>query len=193
MKRNPESPWNPEIAAAVTPVEYEEQVVEWLRRSGPDLVSFDVTHLRHMEGAGGDYEIDAVAEMSLFGGARIVILVECKRHNRPVERDAVAALWAKLQDIGAHKAVMFATCGFQSGALTFAMAHGIATVAFVEGRFTYETRSLDQVVEPPPWAGIPRFCGLFLTETDSGICSATIDNERLDELQIWLRSMPHST
>lgn len=188
MERDRESLWNPVLPATVTPREYEEQVVEWLRRSAPKPDCLQVEHLRHLEGAGGDYELDAVVEMSLFDGASVIIIVECKRHSRPIERDAVAALWAKLQDMNAHKAIMFATCGFQSGALAYAKAHGIATVTFVDGRSTFETRSFRQPKNPPHWTNIPKFCGFFLTKTDSGVSSATIENNRLGELQTWLQA-----
>jgi len=138
-KRNPESPWNPAQTADVAPEEYEEQVVSWLKASSDSLDRFDIQHLKRLEGFGGDYEFDAVAECTLFHGAKITVLVECKRYSHPVEREKVMALWAKLQDVGAHKAMMFATCGYQSGALTYAKSRGIATVTFVNGAFLYET------------------------------------------------------
>lgn len=45
--------------------------------------------------------------------------------------------------------MMFATCGFQSGALKYAKAKGIATITFVRGSFLYETRALDTPSVPP--------------------------------------------
>ena len=69
-KRNADSPWNPENATLVTPEQYERQVVEWLRTSASSLEGFTVHHLDHLEGSGGDYEFDAVARLTLFGGAQ---------------------------------------------------------------------------------------------------------------------------
>ena len=86
-KFNPESPWNPARPASLSPKEYEKQVVGWLLAKGHTLERFDVTHLEHLSGAGGDYEFDAVAEFTILSGAHIVVLVECKRYSQPVERE----------------------------------------------------------------------------------------------------------
>jgi restriction system protein len=177
-KKNPESPWNPAFPPEVTPEEYEQQVVAWLRASGSTLEKFEVEHLRHLPGGGGDYEFDAVAEFTIFNGARIVVLVECKRYSRPVERDHLLALWAKLQDVGAHKAMMFATCGFQSGALEYASSRRIATVIFTEGAFVYETKAAPgHRRQPPPWVDLPRFVGIFVHKDDRTIHCTRLDYE----------------
>lgn len=86
-RRNPNSPWNPAYSVEVTPKEFEEQVVNWLRSGGESPEKFKANHLQHLSGAGGDYEFDAVAEFIILGGAQVIILVECKRHSRPVERE----------------------------------------------------------------------------------------------------------
>ena len=59
MRRNPDSPWNPADVAEVTPTEYEEQVVAWLRRTGQNLMDFKVEYLRKLPGPSGEYELDA--------------------------------------------------------------------------------------------------------------------------------------
>jgi restriction system protein len=187
-RKNPHSPWNPDRAAEVTPEEYERQVVVWIRATGARLASFDVQHLRRLSGAGGEYEFDAVAELSVLEGAKITLLIECKRYSSPVEREALLSLWAKLQDVKAHKAMIFATCGFQSGALEYAAKYGIAAVTFVNGDFLYETRSLgEEEPEPPPWVTLPRYAGIFLSLTDHGSMRAqTIDDENIEALAQWL-------
>ena len=188
-KHDPQSPWNPAYPANVTPEEYEKQVTAWLRAYGDHLECFEVQHRRHLHGTGGDYEFDAVAEFSLFQGARFVVLVECKRYSRPVEREKVVALWGKLQDVAGHKAIVFATCGFQSGALQFAAEHGIATVVFVDGSFLYETKAIGIASEPPPWANLPLYAGILVSRTDDGtVHTGVIDWEHPDGLSNWLRS-----
>jgi hypothetical protein len=62
-RRNPKSPWNPATAANISPKDYENQVVAWVRNAGGTLDKFEVGHLRHLNGAGGDYEFDAVAQL----------------------------------------------------------------------------------------------------------------------------------
>lgn len=190
-KRNPSSPWNPAFPVELTPEKYEQQVVAWLRAAGETLEDFRVEHLQHLTGTGGDYEFDAVAEFTVLRGARLVVLVECKRYSQPVEREKLLSLWAKLQDVKAHKAMMFATCGFQSGALDYATAYGIATIAFVDGLFTYETKAVGPAADnpPPPWVKIPPYVGIFMTGTDGTISSGTVDLEHADALNGWLNSL----
>jgi restriction system protein len=187
-KRNPESPWNPTRPADVTPGEYEKQVVSWLKASSNSLDRVDIRHLKHLEGSGGDYEFDAVAELTVFEGAKVTVLVECKRYSRPVEREKVLALWAKLQDVGAHKAMMFATCGYQCGALKYAKRYGIATVIFVDGAFLYETKATTSASEPPPWVDLPKFAGILTYEDDGTIHCSQISSERIEPLSQWLNT-----
>ena len=87
-------------------------------------------------------------------GANFLALVECKHYKRPVEREKVQALRAKLQAVGARKGIMFSTSGFQAGASEFAEAHGIALVEFVDGRSCYIRRSVD-FAGPIPWSQMP--------------------------------------
>ncbi|MFN8386068.1 MAG: restriction endonuclease [Anaerolineales bacterium] len=103
-KFNPNSPWNPASSIDVTPKEYEKQVADWLASAHESSEQFTVNNFVHLSGAGGEYEFDAVAKFTAFKGASFTVLVECKRYNRPVERDHVMTLWAKLQDTNAQKA-----------------------------------------------------------------------------------------
>jgi hypothetical protein len=65
-----------------------------------------------------------------------------------VKRDRVQELWAKIQSVGAHKGILFATAGFQSGAIEFAKSHGIALVEIADGRSSYVVKTgARQVVE----------------------------------------------
>jgi len=185
-QRNPKSPWNPAYPPDLSPDEYERQVVAWLRQSRDSLKKFALKHLKHLEGPAGDYEFDAVAEFTVFGGAGIIVIVECKRYSSPVERDHLLALWAKKEDVSAHKAMMFATCGFQSGALKYARRKGIATITFVEGSFLYETKAAGPSAGPPPWVDLPRYAGIMLRSENEKISSSRIDNSNLEPLSEWI-------
>ena len=73
-------------------------------------------------------------------------------------------LHQKVQSLGAHKGLMFSTAPYQRGALEYAQKHGIGLVTVTEGRFTYETKSLEK--PPPPsreeaqrFFGLPTFVG----------------------------------
>src|SRR2546429_35788 len=52
-------------------------------------------------------------------------VVECKDYASPVPAEKVDALVTKYRDIGADKAIMIASSGFQSGAIDVARKHGI--------------------------------------------------------------------
>jgi restriction system protein len=158
-----------------------------LRASGQTLEHFEVKHLQHLGGAGGDYEFDAVAEFTILAGARIVVLVECKRYSQPVEREKLLSLWAKLQDVKAHKAMMFATCGFQSGALKYAECYRIATVAFVGGSFLYETRGAGRSAALPR-LGLPGYAGVLMSSESGKITCTNIDSKDGQVLGEWLRA-----
>lgn len=185
-KRNPDSPWNPAYPVEITPTEYEQQVVSWLRETGNALENFKVQHLRYLKGQGGDYEFDAVAKLSILKGANIIIVIECKKYSRPVEREKIMTLWAKLEDVSAHKAMMFATCGFQSGALKYANAKGIATVTFVSDSFLYETRALNTSSALPPWVELSKYAGIMLKEEAGKIHSANICHKNIEPLKEWV-------
>jgi restriction system protein len=79
-----------------------------------------------------------------------LILFECKRHKDPVKRSDVQVLLAKLQSTGAQKGVVVAVTGFQSGALEFAKAHGIACIRLVDNAWTYITRRTNALTSPIP-------------------------------------------
>jgi restriction system protein len=188
--RNKKSPWNPLNPVQISPKEYEGQVVEWLRNGGKGLENFKIEHLAKISGYGGEYEFDAVADFSVFDGANITVLVECKRYNRPVEREVVLSLHSKLRDVGAHKGMIFSTAGFQRGAIEYASQHGIATITFIDGKTLYETRSQDsEPVGIPDWVELPKFAGYFLTEQNQTLRSTLIDNETTESLRSWLENI----
>jgi len=190
LDRNPESSWNPRVPADITPSDFERLVRDWLARCGQgDSQQMTTEHLGRVEGSGGEYEIDVLAKLSVFDGAELVILVECKHQARPVERKEALALDAKLRDVSAHKGMLFSTSGFQKGALEYAAAHGIATVTVIRGEWTYETRVAGPgPVKPPPWVKHDIYAGLRLVATEDGISSSLVEMNRVDSLVEWLES-----
>ncbi len=186
-RRNPESPWNPGSPVEVTPAEYERQVLRWIKSFDSSLENFTTKHLEKRAGEGGEYELDISAEFTAFGGSRFLVLVECKRYKRPVERERVLAFHAKMQDVKANKGIMFSTSGFQRGALEYASAYGIATVSFFDGKALYETMAAGQTPEPPPWVQLPRFAGYFMDIRDGGIHSHLVEDGRPDAIGEWMR------
>jgi len=121
-----------------------------------------------------------------------LVLVECKDHARPVEREDVQVLADKVRALGAQKAILFATNGFQRGALEYARVHGIALVRVIDGNLTYETRTMDSTgyrPEAPPWTNIQPFVGHCMRMEDGKIHVVLIDRGRVDALKSYLESV----
>jgi restriction system protein len=130
-------------AHELSPVEYERAVAALVRDSGQEVTDWQVRHLDPVEGVDGTYIIDVTVRFRLLG-ADYLTLFECKRHATPVKREHVQVLHDKLRSTGAHKGIVVAASGFQSGALSYAKTHGIACVRLFDGAWTYETRDWTQ-------------------------------------------------
>lgn len=70
------------------------------------------------------YEIDLHYEFEV-NQARYLTLVECKYWNSNVTREKVNAFKAVIDDLKAHKGIMYTSKAFQSGAVEYAASQGI--------------------------------------------------------------------
>jgi restriction system protein len=168
----------------------EQLVVDWLTEAGRDLESFRVEHRELVAAPDGQYEIDVTARFRQLG-VDFVVLVECKDHARPVEREDVQVLADKKRATGAQKALLVATNGFQKGAIEYAKVHGVALVRIIEGAFTYETRSAlhsSLPPSPPPWADIQPFVGQRIGIEKEAIHMWLVERGRPDALKDYLTS-----
>ena len=143
---------------SITPRDYELLVKGILDAAADGLVDYRSEHLSVLGGADGDYVIDVVATFSALG-AKFVVLVECKRHTRKIERNDVQVLHSKLKSLAAQKGMLFSVSGFQSGAVEYAAAHGIALVEVATGISNWHTRSAGPQTPPPPWVKVPKYIG----------------------------------
>lgn len=123
----------------MSPSQFEHWVTEMFRVMGEPLTDLTFSLHEKIAGADGRYDFDATVRYSVLGLAFLVI-VEAKQHKHPIKRELVQVLHQKVQSVGAHKGVMVATSPYQSGALEFAAAHGIALISVVDSRLVYETR-----------------------------------------------------
>ena len=185
-------PWNPDEPIQITPEEYEDQVCSWLSQASKANANDIVwTSRKVIEGQGGDYEIDVVGEMSLLEGSQIRILVECKRWRRPVNREIVLAHAKKLERTASHKGMIFSTSGFQRGALEAAEVEGIATLIFVDGKVTYQTRALGSRREPPEWITLPKYAALLMSVGCNSIRTNQVTSDHVTPITEWIRkNMP---
>ena len=121
-------------------------------------------------------------------GADFLVLVECKHHKSSIKRETVQVLHSRKQSVGAQKAMLFASSGFQKGALEFAKAHGIALVRVADGRSSYETRSLHGNHEPSQWVNLPAFVGWRFRVNEGGsVGLSLLSSDRPNYLDEFLR------
>lgn len=130
-----------------TPEQFELEVKGLLDAAGYGLSNYRSEHRAGRAGVDGEYEIDIEIVFTALE-VELRVLVECKRHKQAVKREVLLELYAKLLSLGAHKGIVFSTSGFQSGALEFASAHGIATIQLANGRSNFFTRSIDIAPQP---------------------------------------------
>lgn len=172
----------------ISPEQFELQVREWLQRAGNNLSGFSVTHLERLKGDSGEYEIDVVAEFSVFEQAIVKVLIECKKYKSPVKRDVIMVLESKIRDSNAHKGMVFSTSGFQSGAIEYASRRGIATIGVQHGHTNYFTKSFDALpASPPSWVETSEYIGLFIQQAEPGIQNfSLIGTGRNEPIHEWL-------
>lgn len=186
----PIAPWG-DHRAKVDGAEFERIVAELLREAGRDLPDFRLEQQEMIRTHDGQYRIDVTLRFSQLG-VQFVVLVECKDHARPVEREDVQVLADKMRAAGAQKAILFATNGFQRGAIDYARSHGIALVRLVEGALTYETRAIPQgsvQAVPPPWANIPVFVAQHVSLGENGnVHVSVVEPGRPDSIAHFLAS-----
>lgn len=129
------------IAIAMSPTDFERYTVQLLAQTLTVVEDFRVEFGEKIDAADGTYDIDATVRFR-FAGMDFLVLVECKRHSDPIKRDVVALLTDKVRNTGAHKGIVFSTAPFQSGALRYAKAHGVALVHVTDAGPTYVMRSM---------------------------------------------------
>ena len=170
-------PLNPAHLVEMTPTDFELQVQKWLASGAESVENCHVVHQEKISGQGGEYAIDVVVRLTLFSGAQVVVIAECKHQVRPVVRDTAA-----------HKGMLFSTSGFQEGAIKLAQARGIATITVIDGRWLYETKSSHPVAVVPAWLKLPRFAGQSLIPLQNGYSCHTIDDEQVDAIRDFLHA-----
>ena len=150
----------------ISAVQYEQLVKATLDAgaSKEELLHYESRHLEAISAADGDYTFDVTVRFRNVTGDHLV-LIECKRHRRKLERELVMVLHSKLQSVGAQKGMLFSTAGFQSGAVEYAQQHGIALVRLDETETEWLTRGGDGPLAAPAAATLP-YCGYWYYEAD---------------------------
>jgi hypothetical protein len=134
----------------IEPTEYEKFVKQVIEEISDG--SIHVYHQRAYIGkrSGRTIVIDVSFEMEVLGGARLLVLIECKRYSDKVKVDDVEEFYSKLDDIGAHKGIMFTTVGYQDGALKTARGRGIGLALLTDKPQKGELKFIVNAVSSTP-------------------------------------------
>ncbi|WP_090934389.1 restriction endonuclease [Nonomuraea jiangxiensis] len=177
-----------------TPDEFEEFVQRTFQSMIPAIEDLRVTLHEIIRGVDGTYDFDVTVRYQLFG-LSFLVLAEAKRHLNPIKRELVQILHQKQQSVGAHKAVMFSTAPYQSGAVSFAQTHGIALILVSKTSLVFKSRSQHDYVFPylpqPSCIDACLWDGYILdeaerTNTPSGVYISQLDALQLSEKLLGL-------
>ena len=134
--------------------DYERFVQNVMRELVRDSV--DVRHQHTYVGkvSGRKIKVDVSFEIILAGGAKILVLVECKHYSHTVEVSDIEEFHSKIDDIGAHKGIMVTTEGYQSGTKAVAKGREIALALLTDDSQPDEINYIDaarKTDDPPPF------------------------------------------
>lgn len=132
--------------------DYEKLVAEAIR----DLKLAGVNEVYHQREFVGirsrrTIKIDVSFELKL-NAFTILCLVECKWYNHKVDVSEVEEFRTKIDDIGAHKGLMFTTEGYQDGAIKVARAYGISLARLSDSPKSGDILAITNSIstKPPP-------------------------------------------
>ena len=77
-----------------------------------------------VSGARGNHKVDVYVSFQQIG-QQCRWVVEFKLRSKPVTKEIVHALRSRVEDLGAHRGVIFSESGFQAGARTAAQSTNI--------------------------------------------------------------------
>lgn len=117
---------------SITPTEFERLCMLKLQEIGKaeNLQNFRILKNQIIKRVDGNYQIDVMASYTALN-VTIIVLCECKRYKSSIKRDVVLALDGKVSSCGAHKGIVMAVNGFQTGAIKYAKEHGIGLINLV--------------------------------------------------------------
>ena len=103
-------------------------------------LGYKIEHNVKLTASDGIYQIDVYATYTALG-ADMKVLAECKQFSSAIKRDYIVLLTDKVRSLGAQKGILLSTAGFQSGAIEYAEAHGIALIQVFDTRVNWLSHS----------------------------------------------------
>lgn len=137
-----------DYVCSITPIEFEKFCLDILKNYAVEehLNDFVIQHNVKKNAPDGTYQLDIFASFTALG-VELKILCECKQYTSPVKRERVELLEGRLKILGMHKGILLSTSGFQSGAIQYAKAHGIALIQVFDHSCQKHSNSVDPYTE----------------------------------------------
>jgi restriction system protein len=174
----------------ISPEQYERRVRSWLESATGAFDEFSSTHREVLRGSDCEYEIDDIVRFRAHQ-TPFLVLVECKRYGRAIERDVIQVLNDRVRSIGAKKGILFSASKFQSGALTCGEKYGIALMWLFDGSALIMGRSGDPLLSKLLLPDRPDFIGISHSWSPQArqTCSPSILTTSLLSKMHWLLLM----
>ncbi len=172
--------------ADITPVDFEKLCLDLLMKTKDfkKINTISIQHNKKITSSDGEFQLDGYIEYE-FLNVRHKVIIECKKHTRPVQRSAIMELKAKLESIGAQKGIIMSTSGFQTGAIEYAQQHGIGLIRVVEKTLMTIQNSLKTDTNMAQrYLNMPPYCLTMYSTEYLGVFSNITNN--LSELEQFL-------
>lgn len=139
-----------DTALEMNPIDFEKYSLQILQNQTKGLDNVKFVHNKVVEAYDGNYQLDGYIEFEVMG-VLYKTIVECKHYKNPISREVVQKVYDNIRAIGAQKGIVVSTSNFQSGAIDYARAHGIALIQMTETEDTFYTRSQHKVIMNHPY------------------------------------------
>ena len=135
---------------AVTPEYFQILVVRELRKVGFDLGTVRIHRRSELPEPERGFVLELVVPLAQGGGTWRA-LVACRHQTGAVDREVVESVKARLPQVPADAAVVFATADFAADALAAAREAGVAMLRVVDGRTAFDTSGWSTPGHYPAW------------------------------------------
>ncbi|OLC87509.1 MAG: hypothetical protein AUG85_06430 [Gemmatimonadetes bacterium 13_1_20CM_4_66_11] len=135
---------------AVTPEYFEILVVRELRKVGFDVGTVRIHRRSELPEPERGFVLELVVPLAR-GGETWRALVACRHQTGAVDREVVESVKARLPQVPADAAVVFATADFAADALAAAREAGVAMLRVVDGRTAFDTSGWSTPGHYPAW------------------------------------------
>ena len=156
---------------AVTPAYFQILVVRELRKVGFDVGTVRTHRRSELPEPEQGFVLELVVPLAR-AGATWRALVACRRQVGAVEREVIESVKARLPQVPADVAIVFATADFGPDALAAARESGVALLRVVDGHTAFDTSGWNNPGHYPAW--LPAYLAQLVDRDVSGMPRARL-------------------